>query len=732
MKKGKSPSNSKSSHNSNPPGKRKRPQSQSKQKLKTSKKEDTDTDDSSENLPGSSMSSRVQKAKESEKSAKAAAGASNASNPPNNKEKDKKAGLKNSNSQRTQSKPRKSQSKSQKNEGVIEGNTFVLTGVFHNHSRDGLTDRLKELGGRVTGNVSSRTSYLVHGDKLEDGRHFKEGSKYKKALELGTRVIDEGGINEMIRLCEGQVEVKLDAVKLKPRPVSTTLWTTKHAPTSLSSVIGNSSLITKIESWLSNWKKNQSSHTQANSETSNPEDLTNPAILISGSPGIGKTTVARLLAQKFNYEVKELNASDCRNKSLIESQLASCSLSHSLNFQGDIKDTLLIMDEVDGMSSGDRGGVTSLLQIIRHTKVPIICICNDRQSQKLRSLSNLCSEVKFRKPNKLQIVKRIMEILKAENFQIEKNSVEVVVEAFGNDIRQILTFFEVCSRSMDKMNYSEAKSSASVSSKDLNTLLNHFDAACKLFNTSEMRKLSHKEKIDLAFIDYQMIPLMVHDNYLAALDQKDLKAMSEAADSIALSDVMGQEIYAKGNWGLLPSYLNESCISPAARAKHLIPFVRFPEFFGKASSSRKKFRLASELSKTVKSSIAWDQESCVNELVPLVHDWLCKLLKNSDCSIVSKVIFELGLTPDEVNENLLGLCPKKCEYSKVPNSVKKRIGSNFKEFYLESLKKVRNVKNDKKEKLDLDQFDPEVGSEVEEVESSSEAEEIVAVEVRED
>ena len=41
---------------------------------------------------------------------------------------------------------------------------------------------------------------------------------------------------------------------------------------------------------------------------------------------------------------------------------------------------LIIMDEVDGMSSGDRGGVTAIIDMIKKTKIPIICICNDRQS----------------------------------------------------------------------------------------------------------------------------------------------------------------------------------------------------------------------------------------------------------------------------------------------------------------------------------------------------------------
>jgi replication factor C subunit 1 len=46
------------------------------------------------------------------------------------------------------------------------------------------------------------------------------------------------------------------------------------------------------------------------------------------------------------------------------------------------------MDEVDGMSGGDRGGVQDLLATIAKSKIPIICICNDKYNQKLRSLRN--------------------------------------------------------------------------------------------------------------------------------------------------------------------------------------------------------------------------------------------------------------------------------------------------------------------------------------------------------
>ncbi len=62
----------------------------------------------------------------------------------------------------------------------------------------------------------------------------------------------------------------------------------------------------------------------------------------------------------------------------------------------DFKDkSVIIMDEVDGVSGSDRGGKATLIQLIKTTRVPIICICNDRQSQKVKSLANHCYDLKF-------------------------------------------------------------------------------------------------------------------------------------------------------------------------------------------------------------------------------------------------------------------------------------------------------------------------------------------------
>lgn len=62
------------------------------------------------------------------------------------------------------------------------------------------------------------------------------------------------------------------------------------------------------------------------------------------------------------------------------------------------------MDEVDGMAGNeDRGGIAELIQLIKASKVPVICICNDRNHQKIRALANHCFDLRFQRPRVEQI-----------------------------------------------------------------------------------------------------------------------------------------------------------------------------------------------------------------------------------------------------------------------------------------------------------------------------------------
>lgn len=86
----------------------------------------------------------------------------------------------------------------------------------------------------------------------------------------------------------------------------------------------------------------------------------------------------------------------------------------------------------------DRGGIQELIKVIKSSKTPIICICNDRQSTKIRSLANSCYDLRVKRPTKTQIANRLIAIARAEGLNVEQNAAEMLVEQTGNDIRQVL------------------------------------------------------------------------------------------------------------------------------------------------------------------------------------------------------------------------------------------------------------------------------------------------------
>ncbi|MDJ0906978.1 MAG: NAD-dependent DNA ligase LigA [Woeseiaceae bacterium] len=75
-------------------------------------------------------------------------------------------------------------------DGKLSGKTFVLTGTLPNMTRDEAKKKIQAQGGKVTGSVSSKTSFVVYGDKA--------GSKLSKAQNLGVETIDEAGLDQLL------------------------------------------------------------------------------------------------------------------------------------------------------------------------------------------------------------------------------------------------------------------------------------------------------------------------------------------------------------------------------------------------------------------------------------------------------------------------------------------------------------------------------------------------------
>ncbi|CAG9326085.1 unnamed protein product [Blepharisma stoltei] len=639
--------------------------------------------------------------------------------------------------------------------GPLTGQTIVITGIISTIERDELTELLRSYGSRVTGSVSRKTTCLIHGQKLEDGRHYTEGRKYKTAKEFGIKIIDEKELQEMLSFLLGANEAALqlqspqptnenkqpnltipDAIPPPMIPVGNQLWTDKYKPSTLKEIVGNTQAIEKLVNWLKDWpdvilRENKKDIRPVKGGRFDPQLNVNArAALISGPPGVGKTTAARLVAKGLMYQVMETNASDFRSRKAILDPLKSTSDSNSLTRKGNIVKSCLIMDEVDGMCAGDRGGAWALLEVIKVTKIPIICICNERQSRKLKSIGNISYDIRFQKPNKSQIVKRIQAILNKEGMNVDSSALEQVVESCGNDIRQVITVMEMWSRNSPTMNTMQAKKGLKSITKDPISMIGNFDAGAKLLNWRETKTLRHREKMDLFFVDFDLIPLLIHENYLSAIamDSTAIYRMAEAADSIAFSDLISRQMRNGNEWSLLQHYGQAAAIEPGALTGNGVPFPRFPEWFGKFSTTRKNERMLRNIRSTMAGHISGDNESVLNDYIPIIYHLIMEPLKKLEIDGVDEAVSQMflyNLNPDMFKEHLIqlqfGTPTYEEEYKNLSTKLKSQLTKSYNLMHKSSIAKKKKKKTG--DRAEKDKFDPEFEDPDQSEKSAEESEE---------
>jgi len=158
------------------------------------------------------------------------------------------------------------------------------------------------------------------------------------------------------------------------------------------------------------------------------------ALILYGPAGTGKTSLALAAAKENDLEVLELNSSDLRNRAQLEAVLKPATEQLSLFKKGKI----LLVDEVDGVTGTDIGGIPELIRLVESTKFPMIMTCNDVWQSKLAQLRQKCKIVEMKS---LQIA-TILEILKkvAEKEGIKKDITflnKIAIKSQG-DIRAAL------------------------------------------------------------------------------------------------------------------------------------------------------------------------------------------------------------------------------------------------------------------------------------------------------
>ena len=194
------------------------------------------------------------------------------------------------------------------------------------------------------------------------------------------------------------------------------MWSEKYRPQNISDMVGNEESRAAIMEWFAKWKKG-----------------TKPLLLV-GPPGIGKTTMAFLVAKQFGYDMIGLNASDVRSKSRINEILTPVLGNVSV-----LGTPMIFVDEVDGIHGrGDYGGVAALVDILKEPTVPIILAANDDTSDKMKNIKKVVKTISFKKipPRLLRVY--LENILKKESAKLSPGSLIKVIDKSRGDIRSMI------------------------------------------------------------------------------------------------------------------------------------------------------------------------------------------------------------------------------------------------------------------------------------------------------
>jgi replication factor C subunit 1 len=422
---------------------------------------------------------------------------------------------------------------------------------------------------------------------------------------------------------------------------------------------------------------------------------------------LAETTTATLVAKEAKRDLLEFNASDARSKKALQQSLGDITGSQALNF-GISKDknnnhqkanakTLrcIIMDEVDGMGAGDRSGMAELIQMIKKSKVPIICICNDRQSQKMKSLLPYCLDLRFKRPIKSVLANRALRIAQMEGLQVERNAAEAIAESCGNDVRQVLNCLQMWASKKGggegssegaaaALTYKGLKEREQSISKDAILRVSLFDAAKTILEgrrnlsgaDAKAERDSLFQRSDAFFVDYSFTGLLVQQNYPkimqgpygaikraddAIAEQDFLERMHEAAASMSDYAVVEHSIRSGDmNWGLLPT-----CAMMAVKTGYhaggesggfLPGFPEFTAWMGKNSSKGKKMRLLQELHYHMNYKISGDSQQLRESYVPVLRERFLRFFtsdaEGSSTEQAIALMDDYGLSRDDVMETL--------------------------------------------------------------------------------
>ncbi len=299
------------------------------------------------------------------------------------------------------------------------------------------------------------------------------------------------------------------------------MWSEKYRPQIMSEMVGNEEARVAITEWFVKWKKG-----------------TKPLLLV-GPPGIGKTTIAYLVAKQFGYDMIGLNASDVRSKSRINEILIPVLGNVSV-----LGTPMIFVDEVDGIHGrGDYGGASALVDILKEPTVPIVLAANSDASDKMKSIKKVVKTIQFKKipPRLLRVY--LENILKKQNAKLSPGALIKVIDKSKGDIRSMINLTQSL---VTGFNPQIDQSFESINVED------GVNAFFKANSIEEARSVLYSMRID----PREKINVFYSSIITSELDSSTLAKYLEV---LSRADMLFGRIRKTQNWRLL-RYLNDILI----------------------------------------------------------------------------------------------------------------------------------------------------------------------------
>jgi replication factor C large subunit len=299
------------------------------------------------------------------------------------------------------------------------------------------------------------------------------------------------------------------------------LWTEKHRPKNFEDIKGQNDAILKVKNFINNFSPIRT------------HGGFKKALILHGPPGTGKTTLAHVVAQNTNSEIFELNASDLRNKAKLNEILRTATEQKPLTKQNKI----ILVDEVDGISKADWGGITELISIINSTNYPIMITANNIWHKKLAPLRKKAEIIQIKEIGYETIKDILIHILKKENKFIENRILTKIAVNSKGDLRAAIN---------DLQTFSNLPDPNSIIFDERNKETDIFNSLKQIFKnkpTNETLKIFDSVKMSI-----DEIILWVEENIPYEYEGEEL---AKAFDRLSKTDVFRGRIYKKQYWRFL-------------------------------------------------------------------------------------------------------------------------------------------------------------------------------------